>query len=71
MTRYVALLRGVNVGGKNPVPMASLRALFESIGYVEVRTFIQSGNLIFSAGRAVSVGELEEAIGNSSTSTSG
>jgi uncharacterized protein (DUF1697 family) len=49
VTRYVALLRGVNVGGKNVVPMAELRTLAESLGYGEVRTFIQSGNVIFSA----------------------
>ena len=46
---YVALLRGVNVGGTNKLPMAELRTLFTSLGYDNVRTFIQSGNVIFSS----------------------
>jgi uncharacterized protein (DUF1697 family) len=48
-TRYVALLRGINVGGKNPVPMADLRAAFEEAGHAAVRTYIQSGNVLFEA----------------------
>ena len=47
--RYVALLRGINVGGKNPVPMAELRATFEEAGFAAVRTYIQSGNVLFEA----------------------
>lgn len=46
---YVALLRGINVGGKNPVPMAQLRAAFEAEGYGSVRTYIQSGNVLFES----------------------
>ncbi len=46
---YVALLRGINVGGKNKVPMADLTALFEEAGCAEVRTYIQSGNVLFRA----------------------
>ncbi len=46
-TRYVALLRGINVGGKNPVPMADLRDAFEAAGYVRVATYRQSGNVVF------------------------
>jgi uncharacterized protein (DUF1697 family) len=48
--RYVALLRGINVGGKNIVPMADLRAAFETEGYESVRTYIQSGNVLFESG---------------------
>lgn len=48
-TAYVALLRGINVGGKNPVPMAELRAAFEAEGLRSVRTYIQSGNVLFDA----------------------
>jgi uncharacterized protein (DUF1697 family) len=48
VTRYVALLRGINVGGRNPVPMPALRALFEEEGFAEVATYIQSGNVLFS-----------------------
>lgn len=43
----IALLRGINVGGKNKLPMAQLRALGESLGWTEVATLIQSGNVVF------------------------
>ena len=49
MARYVALLRGINVGGKNAVPMPALKASFEDAGFREVRTYIQSGNVVFDA----------------------
>ena len=45
----MALLRGINVGGKNIVPMARLRAEFETAGYTDVSTYIQSGNVLFTA----------------------
>jgi uncharacterized protein (DUF1697 family) len=47
MTAWVALFRGINVGGKNIVPMAELRKLLESLGCNEVRSYIQSGNAVF------------------------
>jgi uncharacterized protein (DUF1697 family) len=46
---YVALLRGVNVGGKNKLPMADLRPIFADVGCADVQTYIQSGNVVFSA----------------------
>lgn len=49
MTRFVALLRGINVGGTRKVPMAGLRALAEELGWRDVATYIQSGNLVFTA----------------------
>jgi uncharacterized protein (DUF1697 family) len=49
MARYVALLRGINVGGKNLIPMPALKACFEDAGFGDVRTYIQSGNVLFSA----------------------
>lgn len=49
--QYLALLRGVNVGGKNLVKMADLRAAVEEMGFADVATYIQSGNLLFSAPR--------------------
>jgi uncharacterized protein (DUF1697 family) len=49
--RYLALLRGINVGGKNLVKMADLRAAFEKMGLDEVATYIQSGNVLFRAPR--------------------
>jgi uncharacterized protein (DUF1697 family) len=48
-TRYVALLRGINVGGRNIVPMAELRAAFVDDGYDDVSTYIQSGNVLFAS----------------------
>jgi len=46
---YVALLRGINVGGKNRLPMSDLTALFNDAGCCNVRTYIQSGNVAFGA----------------------
>lgn len=47
--RYVALLRGINVGGKNRLPMADLRGTFAAAGCAAVQTYIQSGNAVFEA----------------------
>ena len=49
MTNFVALLRGVNVTGHNRLRMPELRRLAEDLGHREVRTYIQSGNLVFAA----------------------
>ncbi len=49
--QYLALLRGINVGGKNLVRMADLRAAFEEMGFADVATYIQSGNVLFGAPR--------------------
>ena len=59
MAVMVALLRGVNVGGKGKLAMADLRAAAEACGYENVRTYIQSGNLVFVAppGSALVVAE--------------
>jgi len=46
---HVALIRGINVGGKNPVPMARLREVLVARGYEDVRTYIQSGNVLLRA----------------------
>ncbi len=51
-TRYIALLRGINVGGKNVIPMKELKTLFEQCGFSDVETYIQSGNVLFSSGVA-------------------
>jgi uncharacterized protein (DUF1697 family) len=47
-SRWIALLRAVNLGPRNKVPMAELRRLFEEAGAEEVRTWIQSGNVVFA-----------------------
>jgi len=49
MTRYVALLRGINVGGKNLIKMPALEACFEENGFENVSTYIQSGNVLFES----------------------
>ena len=49
MKRYIAFLRGVNINGKNKVPMTELKKGFEEIGFTEVRTYLNSGNVIFSS----------------------
>ncbi len=64
MTRYLVLLRGVNVGGRNKVPMAALRELVESHGHTKVSTYIASGNVILSSERSAAAirRELEAAL---------
>jgi len=47
--RYIALLRGINVGGNNKVPMAELRACFVKAGFKNVSTYINSGNVLFES----------------------
>ena len=62
---YVALLRGINVGGNNKVDMKKLKATFESLGYANVVTYINSGNIVFeeSLKEQESIAcEIEEAI---------
>src|SRR4051812_43614302 len=49
MLRFVALLRGINVGGNKKVPMADLKKMMEKMGYKEVKTLLNSGNVMFDA----------------------
>jgi uncharacterized protein (DUF1697 family) len=70
MDNYVAFLRGINVGGKNLIRMADLKIRFEALGLEAVRTYIQSGNVIFRSGEADKAGlvsriesELAQALG--------
>lgn len=53
--RYVALLRGINVGGNNRVEMARLRNSLESLGLTEVSTYINSGNIFFTSNKSVAI----------------
>lgn len=57
--KYVALLRGINVGGNRKVSMADLRAVFESMGFTDVVTYINSGNVVFSAQTAPGASAIE------------
>ena len=64
MTTYLVLLRGINVGGKNKVPMARLREVLEELGYANVSTYIASGNVILSSDPPADEvkGQIEEAL---------
>lgn len=61
MPRYVALLRGVNVGGRNKVAMANLRQAAASLGHTGIATYLHSGNLVFTSPDA-SVASLADAL---------
>lgn len=52
MTKYVAFLRGINVGGKNKIKMEILREMFAALGFENVKTYINSGNVIFETAEA-------------------
>jgi uncharacterized protein (DUF1697 family) len=61
MATHVALLRGINVGGRNKVPMTDLREVVTSLGHTGVTTYIQSGNVLFTTDSA-STSELASAL---------
>jgi len=61
MPIYIALLRGINVGGNKRIKMDQLRKSFEALGLDRVATYIQSGNVVFKAGR-VSASSLSKKI---------
>ncbi|MCW5518625.1 DUF1697 domain-containing protein [Aureitalea sp. L0-47] len=60
MYRYIALLRGINVGGHKKLPMAELRELLSSLGFRDVQTYIQSGNVTFRSSSEASAEELQD-----------
>ena len=57
MKTYIALLRGINVGGHKKILMADLRALLERLNFQNVQTYIQSGNVVFTCASAKASGE--------------
>lgn len=61
MPGYIALLRAINVGGRAKLPMQDLAGIFTELGCTEVRTYIQSGNVVFEAPAPVARG-LDEAV---------
>ncbi|MEU2059992.1 DUF1697 domain-containing protein [Streptomyces sp. NPDC013455] len=63
MTKHVALLRGINVGGKAKIAMKDLRDLFAAMGFEDVRTYLQSGNVVFTAAGARVPADLAASIG--------
>mgnify|MGYP000858024652 CR=1 FL=1 len=58
MQLYVSLLRGINVSGKNPIKMSALRDSYAKLGFTNIETYLQSGNVIFSA-QDISESDLE------------
>ncbi len=62
MSSYVCLLRGVNLGSRNKVDMKALRELFAGLGYEDVQTYIQSGNVVFTKSGSASPARLAAAI---------
>lgn len=56
MSAFVALFSGINVGGNRIVKMAELRAFFEELGFADVASYVQSGNVVFSSTRADAAG---------------
>ena len=62
MTKYIALLRGINVGGKRKVLMADLKDLFAKMGFTNCITYIQSGNVIFKSSKTDKNQKLAEQI---------
>src|SRR5262249_25545797 len=61
--KYAAFLRGINVGGKNMIKMEALRRTFEGLGYENVRSYVNSGNLVFET-RKTDDGKLAKTIHN-------
>lgn len=61
-TVFISLLRGINVGGNNKLKMAELSESYTSLGFRDVQSYIQSGNLVFRADIGVGVGSLAGAI---------
>jgi len=57
--RYISILRGINVGGNRKILMKDLKVLFEKLGFAEVETYIQSGNVVFESDQKLSTADLE------------
>lgn len=71
MSRYIVLLRGINVGSSRKVPMAELKVLCETLGLKNLQTYIQSGNLVFELASPEPIRELEERLQQAFTNTFG
>lgn len=62
MSKYIALLRGINVGGKRKILMADLRQSFQDLGFTCVKTYIQTGNVLFHCQQEIEKDTLSEKI---------
>lgn len=70
MATYIALFRGINVGGKNVIPMKALTEILEARGYIGVKTYIQSGNVLFRSAHS-KVENFSQEVGESIKSSYG
>jgi len=52
MARHIVLLRGINIGSRNRIAMPELRKVLEAAGFDDVRTYVQSGNVVLSSGKS-------------------
>ena len=62
MEVFISILRGINVSGHNKILMAELKELYGELGFLDIVTYIQSGNVIFKAGKSLSHQDIEEMI---------
>lgn len=71
MTKYISLLRGINVGGTRKIMMSNLRNIYVSLGFLNVTTYIQSGNVIFDVNQIENRHDLEKNIQQAIFDTTG
>jgi uncharacterized protein (DUF1697 family) len=71
MTKYISILRGINVGGNRKILMKDLKVLFEKLGFSKVETYIQSGNVIFESNQNNSTADVEQNIQQALSETFG
>jgi uncharacterized protein (DUF1697 family) len=64
MNKKIAILRGINVGGKRKILMNDLKVLFRDLGFTDIETYIQSGNVIFNSAKELTEIELSDLIEN-------
>lgn len=69
MTRHFAILRGINVGGKRKILMADLKDLFSKLGFTNIQTYIQSGNVLFDDEGEAALSHLEDKVKAAISST--
>ncbi|MBC9796983.1 DUF1697 domain-containing protein [Sinomicrobium weinanense] len=62
MRTYICLLRGINVSGKNIIKMVELKKMFETLGFIGITTYVQSGNIVFTSASGESAASLENRI---------
>ncbi len=62
MTKYISILRGINVSGKRKILMGDLKALYEKMGFENIQTYIQSGNVVFENAKKINNKKLEVTI---------